>query len=234
MRATLMNFGDANRIIHDLYKQPVVVGIGRVVSTDIDPAAYNFIAKAQQRGDTLVIVPEGTEMPPAMMEIMQLLTEVETGPYDDIVRRLIGIVGKDNIDMRPTHAQIRATLKGKAQQFLATQHHILAKALYGDRPPQQILPKDDEPTDNGLRAALGLAPLPGQPDIPKADDEDEENEEQTKAALRAKKRAAAAHKKKLEKEKAAKKAAPRKPTPAKSKGKPQREVISKKRERIRI
>jgi hypothetical protein len=161
MKATLANFGDAIRVVHDMTKAPVVINIGKIVETDIEPVAYDFILRAQMKGDTLLLVPNGTkEVPEQLRDILELLSDVETGPYDAIVQRLTKLLGADAVELRPTKPQIRHQLKSVAAAFCKSNAEMLANALKESRTER---PKEQEPTDPALRVSLGLSEKPPTP-----------------------------------------------------------------------
>lgn len=161
MKATLANFGDAIRVVQNVSKDNVVIGIGKIVVTDIHPAHYDFIFKAQLKGDTLLLVPDGTtEVPTQLTEVLQLLSEIDSGPYDEIISRLAKLLGADNIDMRPTKPQIRYQLKEVAAGFCKANAEMLANALTASRTERAPAPQLTEPADPALRASLGLSERP--------------------------------------------------------------------------
>lgn len=119
MQCILMNFDDRTRVIHDANKKPVVLGIGAMKSADLDDATHKFLKRSMvNTNDALVLVPDGVRHPPEIIELMDILRDMDTAPYDEVLMRSSALIGADNIGgPRPSRQELRYKLRNVAALF---------------------------------------------------------------------------------------------------------------------
>jgi hypothetical protein len=115
MQCNLMNFDDRTRVVHDVTNRPVIIKIGETATCDLPDTVIELLTRGMQHGDPLVLVKEVPEHPPEIAELMSLLTNLNTDPYDDILRRTSDLLGKENIGgPRPSREELRFRLRNCA------------------------------------------------------------------------------------------------------------------------
>lgn len=149
MRVTLMNFGDANRVIHDSNNQPVIIGIGKYQECELKQGTYDFIRKSQD-SDTLMLIPNRIEMPNEIIEVLDTLADIDSTQYDQLLRTAFSIFKYDNAGRRPSRNELRIELRAKAAKycrdfvagkFTPQDVHAVASAIEGAQ--DQPFTKDD-------------------------------------------------------------------------------------------
>lgn len=121
MKCILMNFDDRLRVVPALDKSQVPIGIGRAKEIDVDPGIYAFIKRAMEKTqDPLVILPEMITQPAEVIELMDILANMESAPYEDILRRTTQLIGQDNVGgPQPSRMELRNKLRQIAMQLAA-------------------------------------------------------------------------------------------------------------------
>lgn len=146
MEVKLMNFGDATRVVHNIDNKPVMLRIGQSRRVQLHDRMVAMIRRNMEKGDTMLIVPEGVEPPEKLKRICELQAVVGDMPYADLLAKVIETLGHDPHNPRPNVAQIRDRLTEEARIYCraATQQLL-------DRAPQES--DDDEEIKRDARGS---------------------------------------------------------------------------------
>lgn len=119
MRMSLINLGDGTRCLHDAKNRIVSIGVGEIVTADLSDATINLIKKFQKT-DTLLMAPEGAIVPPIRLRaILEILRDVDSDPYDRLLRRFFEVSPPSGGGERPSRIAIRAACRGLVEAHLA-------------------------------------------------------------------------------------------------------------------
>lgn len=150
MHVRLINFGDALRVIHNAANEAVAIPIGEYRDVTLAGFIYNFIRDAMKRGDTLVMMPVGTDFPTELEPVVDLLRVVDTAPYDELVQKAHGVIGNDSIGLRPTRTEVRQALRAICNKFVLANFVQMEQALEQTR--DTIVPERESETHNKVAA----------------------------------------------------------------------------------
>ena len=139
LRVMLLNFGDNTRVVHDRHQRPRVINIGDALDVELDNGTVRMIRRGQDRGDTLIMVPIGTDVPPDLARCAEVLRNVADSDYAEVLEAVNSICGADPNDLRPTRDMMRYRLREYARKSC----DALKETLPLDRPELPEEPKDE-------------------------------------------------------------------------------------------
>lgn len=109
---TLMNLGDAARIIYNSSGRPVNIGIGQTVKLTVNRATYARVTK-HIASDTLLLLPDDTHPDARITELVGLLKDFDRRDYDDTLLVLNSLIGIDPHNPRPSKSELRTIIRGQ-------------------------------------------------------------------------------------------------------------------------
>lgn len=118
MKAQLINYGDATRVVYDAAGRSVVVPIGCVKSADLNEATHARILQRQHK-DTLVFVTGDTEMSHELQQLMDYLSDYDAVSYDNALSFSDSVLGPGALGIRPDKRVIRMALARRAADLAA-------------------------------------------------------------------------------------------------------------------
>lgn len=149
MRATIVNFADAPRVVYNTESIGVEIAIGQQRDIDIEMPTAKFIMASMRAGDAgLVIVPGGMQIPDTVARALELLRDMETKSQTDMLSAIVDLIGADNIEHRPTQVQMRKALSRVITEFCDDTF-----PTDGAPAPQPMERSDNH--DDAMRTALG-------------------------------------------------------------------------------
>jgi hypothetical protein len=180
MKINLMNFGDNNRFVHDVNRKPVLIGIGQCEEVDVVKPTFDFLVAAQAT-DSLVIVPSAPDLPAPMRELMELMANVHSLAYDELLVQVNKLIGPLTGNTRPNVTDIKTMLRDRAAAYCRA---YLNNVYEGDDTKAEPAKKDDtiDPLTGGDRVI--------HDDVDPKDLEREQNREQAKPKKSNERRAA--------------------------------------------
>lgn len=144
MQATLMNFGDNTRVVCDVNNKQIVIGIGKIVETDIHDAHFHMIKRAVKT-DTLMVVPKTAVMSDRLLQITGLLESLDGENYDDALRHFNELLPNDGTaKFRPTRDMIRVALRETARDEVGRALGMASRVMIHEE-GDQTTRKDPEP-----------------------------------------------------------------------------------------
>lgn len=120
MECILMNFDDRIRIVHDVSNTPVALSIGETKPADLHPTIIEFLKKSMTKThDPLVILDdEARVMSTEIKQVMDILANIYTAPYEESLARTIAILGAENVGgPAPARDELRYRLREVAAAF---------------------------------------------------------------------------------------------------------------------
>lgn len=114
MQATLMNFGDNNRVVASSGGEQVMIGVGQIVRADIHEVHFNMI-KQGIATDTLIAVPSDLKVSEKLAGIMELYQDIDTEQNDRLLQRFESIMGPNPEALRPTRDMMRIAMREVAR-----------------------------------------------------------------------------------------------------------------------
>jgi len=164
MRVSLINLGDAPRVLYDRRQLPVFIGIGKIVDADMGPHALASIEKFKAT-ETLVVAPIGEGViPPELRAIVDLLAVIEFEEYDKLLRRMFEITPvADQTRMRPTRASMRVQLRALIEDYISAMTKKSRRVVRDDVDPEKLRKELEEQNRQPPPAQHALAPRPSKP-----------------------------------------------------------------------
>lgn len=185
MQATLINFGDNTRVVNDSTNTAVSIGIGELKECDIHDVHFHMIRRAIAT-ETLLVVPKDVRKTERLNAIMQLMRELMTESYDDVLTKY-NMLGSDTEDgeaprIRPTRDQMRKQLRDVARQEVAVALRLQSKVNIreqGDEVTRKVVPPAETQTPDVVEPK---APEPHKGPVPRDTTKPKPNVRKAKAA----------------------------------------------------
>lgn len=113
---TLMNLGDGPRIIYNSKMQSVNFAVGQTRTITMNEPTYKRFMK-HIGSDNMLILPDGSNSDPRVMELVGLLQGFDRREYDEVLTLVENLIGRDPGNPRPSKSEMRAIVKSRLHEI---------------------------------------------------------------------------------------------------------------------